>query len=200
MNRGNHDDGDDTMEAESGDPNSSPMGNRLCTGGDTTPVTGVKRKVAITKPTSTAEGSGNQVEAGLACIKSLLKTAMTEARQGGDKSGSNRLIKILEDIFDVVAPMLTRKGKLRSPLFPPAKKPKDDLAIGPVVRNIDGPVMVDAGTDTILTPNWWESEQERRKKESTGRRPRKAGARGPAEMTTHTDDGAESAMETDGEG
>jgi hypothetical protein len=118
---------------------------------------------------------------GTACIKSLLKTVMTEARQGGDKSGSNRLIKILEDIFDVMAPMLTRKGKLRSPLFPPAKKPRDDLATGPV--------MVDAGTDTILTPNWWENDQERRKKESTERRPRKAGARGPAEMTTHTDDG-----------
>lgn len=200
MNRGNHDNGDGTMEAEPGDPNSSLMGNRLCTGVDTTPVTGVKRKVALTIPTSTAEGSGNQVEAGLACIKSLLETAMNEARQGGDKSGSNRLIKILEDIFDVVASMLTRKGKLRSPLLPPAKKLRDDLATNSVVRGIDGPVMVDAGTDTILTPNWWDSEHERRKKEATRRRPRMAGARGPAKMTTHTDDGAESAMETDGEG
>jgi len=110
MNRGNHDHDDGTMETESGDPNSSPMGNRLCTGGDTTPVTGVKRKVTITLSTSTAEGCENQIEAGLACIKSLLKTAMTEAKQGGDKSGSNRLIKILEDIFDVVAPMLTKRG------------------------------------------------------------------------------------------
>lgn len=199
MNRGNHGDDDGTMEAESGDPNCSPMGNRLCTGGDTTPVTGVKRKVAITIPTSTTESSGNQVEAGLACIKSLLKTAMTEARQGGDKSGSNRLIRILEDIFDVVPPMLTRKGKLRSPLLPPAKKLRDDSATDSVAKGIDGPVMVDVGTDTILTPNWWESEQERRKKESTRRRPRKAGARGPAEVTIHTDDGAESAMEMDGE-
>jgi len=208
MNRGNHDVDDDGMETESGDsgvgkvgfPNSSPMGSKLCTAGDTTPVTGVKRKVDITLPTHTAEGSGNQVEAGLACIKSLLKTAMNEARQGGEKPGSSRLIKILENIFDVVAPMLTKKGKLRSPLLPPAKKSRDDLAIGPEVRGIDRPEMVDAGTDTILTPNWWESEQERRKKESTRRRTRKAGACGRTEMTTHTDDGAESAMETDGEG
>jgi|UniRef100_A0A2S2QXW4 hypothetical protein len=125
---------------------------------------------------------------------------MNEARQGGDKSGSNRLIKILEDIFDAVAPMLKKKGKLRSPLLPLAKKLRDDLAIGPAVRGIDRPEVVDAGTDTILTPNWWESEQERRKKESTRRRTRKAGARGLTEMTTHTDDGAESAMGTDGEG
>ncbi|CAI6376814.1 unnamed protein product [Macrosiphum euphorbiae] len=59
--------------------------------------------------------------------------------------------------------------------------------------------MVDVGTDTVLTPNWWESEQERRKKESS-RRSAKVGSRGPSAVVNHADTGAESAMETDGEG
>jgi len=70
--------------------------------------------------------------------------------------------------------MLTKKGKLRSPLLPSFKKLRDDLATSTVVRGIGRPEMVDVGTDTILIPNWWESEQE---KESTRRRSHKADAR-----------------------
>jgi len=207
MNHGNHDVDEYAMEIESGvsgvrvdgASNPGPGGARSCTDGETTPVMGSKRKCTISTLTSTVEGSENQIEAGLAYIKSSLKSAMNEVRSGGDKSASNRLMKMLEDIYDTVAPMLTKKGKLRSPLFPPAKKLRDELVTGPVDRCFTRPEMVDVGTDTVLTPNWWESEQERRKKESSRRRAAKTGARGPSAVENHADTGAESAMETDGE-
>ncbi|KAL4136260.1 hypothetical protein QTP88_007811 [Uroleucon formosanum] len=109
-------------------------------------------------------------------------------------------MKLLEEIYDTVAPMLTKKGKLRSPLLPSAKKLRDVLVTGPVDRGLSRPEMVDVGTDTVLTPNWWESEQERRKKESSRRRAAKAGARGSSAVENHADTGAELAMVTDGEG
>lgn len=59
--------------------------------------------------------------------------------------------------------------------------------------------MVDVGTDTILTANWWEGEQESRKKESSRHRIAKSGARGQTVPTTRTDTVAVSAMEMDGE-
>lgn len=95
-------------------------GLRLCTDGETTPVMGVKRKSTISLPSSPVEGSENQMEAGLAFIKSSLKAAMNEARLGRDNLGSSRLIKMLEEIYNTVAPMLTKRGKLRSPLLPPS--------------------------------------------------------------------------------
>ncbi|KAL4119778.1 hypothetical protein QTP88_012550 [Uroleucon formosanum] len=109
-------------------------------------------------------------------------------------------MKLLEEIYDTVAPMLTKKGKLRSPLLPSANKLRDVLVTGPVDRGLSRPEMVDVGTDTALTPNWWESEQERRKKESSRRRAAKASARGSSAVENHADTGAESLMETDGEG
>jgi len=161
---------------------------------------GIKRKGTISINTSTVEGSKNQIEAGLVYIKSSLKTAMNEARLGGDRSESNRLMEWLEDIYDTVAPMSTKRGILRFPPIPLTKKLRDELVTGPVDRGRMRPKTVDVGTDTVLTPNWWESEQKRRKKESSRRRAAKAGAQGPSAVKNHTDTGAESAMETDGEG
>jgi len=175
-------------------------GDRLCTGGDTTPVMGVKRKGVPSSPPLLVEGDEDRIEAGLAYIRSSLKSAMTEARAVGGRSGSDGLIKSLENIFDTVSQMLTRKGMLRIPLYPASKKPRSLVELGSAIRDIGRPEMVDVGTDTVLTPNWWESEQERRKKESTRRRAAKAGARGPSAVVNHADTGAESAMETDGEG
>jgi len=175
-------------------------GDRLCTGGDTTPVMGVKRKGVPSSPSLLVEGDEDRIEAGLAYIRSSLKSAMTEARAVGGRSGSDGLIKSLENIFDTVSQMLTRKGMLRTPLYPASKKPRSLVELGSAIRDIGRPEMVDVGTDTVLTPNWWESEQERRKKESTRRRAAKAGARGPSAVVNHADTGAESAMETDGEG
>jgi hypothetical protein len=63
-------------------------------------------------------------------------------------------MKLLEDIYDTVAPMLTKKSKLRSPLYPPAKKVKDVRETGLLGRSIDKPEMVDVGTDTVKIPNW----------------------------------------------
>ncbi|KAL4091730.1 hypothetical protein QTP88_026377 [Uroleucon formosanum] len=93
-------------------------GVRLCTGGDTTPVMGAKRKGVPSSPPLFAEGDEGRIEAGLAYIRSMLKSAMTEARAVGARSGSDGLIKSLENVFDIVSQMLTRKGKLRTPLHP----------------------------------------------------------------------------------
>jgi len=74
------------------------------------------------------------------------------------------------------------------------------MAYGPVGRNTDKPEMKDVGTDTILIPNWWVSEQERRKKESARRRSAKECTRCPPALATHTNTGADSAIEMDVEG
>lgn len=97
-------------------------GDRLCTGVDTTPVMGTKRKGVSSSPPLLAEGDEGRIEAGLVYIRSSLKSAMTEARAVGVRSGSDGLIKSLENIFDTVSQMLTRKGKLRTPFHPVSKK------------------------------------------------------------------------------
>ncbi|KAL4091731.1 hypothetical protein QTP88_026378 [Uroleucon formosanum] len=57
--------------------------------------------------------------------------------------------------------------------------------------------MVNVGTDTILTPYWWASEQECREEETPGGRTREAGASEPQAPAAQTCPWAESAMETD---
>jgi len=52
------------------------------------------------------------------------------------------------------APMITKQGKLRTPLHSPAKKSKDVMGSGQLGRSIEKTEMVDVGTDTVLTPNW----------------------------------------------
>jgi len=182
-----------------GSPNFEREGDRSCTDSVTTSVTSGKRKGSLPTFGSTAESSEKQIEAGLTYVTSVLKSAMNEAKLEGEKSGSS-LFKLLEDMYDTVAPMLTKKGKLRSPLHPSVKKLKEDMTSGPLGRSIDKPEIVDVGTDIVLTPNWWESEQERRKKESSRHRSTKASSRGLLALATHTDTGADSSMDTDGEG
>ncbi|KAL4141441.1 hypothetical protein QTP88_004079 [Uroleucon formosanum] len=161
-------------------------GVRLCTGGDTTPVMGAKRKGVPSSPPLLAEGDEGRIEAGLAYIKSTLKSAMTEARAVGARSGSDGLIKSLENVFDIVSQMLTRKGKLRTPLHPASKKPRGLVELGSAIRDIGRPEMVDVGTDTILTPYWWASEQECWEEETPGGHTREAGASEPQALATQT--------------
>ncbi|CAI6350701.1 unnamed protein product [Macrosiphum euphorbiae] len=172
-------------------------GDRLCTGGDTTPVMSAKRNCVPSSPPLLAEGDEGRIEAGLAYIRSTLKSAMTEARAVGVRSGSDGLIKSLENIFDTVSQMLTRKGKLRTPLHPASKKARSLVELGSATRDIGRPEMVDVGTDTILTPYWWASEQECREEETAGGRTREAGAREPQASAAQICHRAESARETD---
>jgi hypothetical protein len=87
MNYGNHNDKHVSMETDSvasdvvtvGSPNLGWEGDRPCTDGNTTPVMGVKRKGTLSSLRPMAEGSENQIEAGLAYIKSSLVSAMNEA-------------------------------------------------------------------------------------------------------------------------
>lgn len=172
-------------------------GDRLCIGGDTTPVMGVKRKGVPLSPPLLAEGDEGRIEAGLAYIRSTLKSVMTEARAGGGGSGSDGLIKSLENIFDTVSQMLTKKRKLKTPLHPVPKKVRSQVELGPATRDIGRPEMVDVVTDTLLTPYWWVSEQECREEETSGGRTRKEGASEPQASAAQTCSRAESAMETD---
>ncbi|KAL4089757.1 hypothetical protein QTP88_024728 [Uroleucon formosanum] len=172
-------------------------GVRLCTGGDTTPVMGAKRKGVPSSPPLFAEGDEGRIEAGLAYIRSTLKSAMTEAKAVGARSGSDGLIKSLENVFDIVSQMLTRKRKLRTPLHPASKKPRGLVDLGSAIRDVGRPEMVDVGTDTILTPYWWASEQECREEETPGDGTREAGASEPQAPAAQTCPRAESAMETD---
>lgn len=61
---------------------------------------------------------------------------------------------MLDEIYEILAPMLMKKEKLRALLSPAAKKPRNDKVTDTVDREIIRPVMVDASTVTLLTPNW----------------------------------------------
>lgn len=127
-------------------------GRSVYSGVETTAVMGVKRKGTLSSLSSLAVGCENQIKAGLALIKSMLKSAMHEVSLKGNKLDS-KLTKFLEDIYEILDLMVTMKGKLRSPLLSVAKKPRDDKVTDTVVSNIIRSVMVDAVTNTILTPN-----------------------------------------------
>lgn len=90
--------------------------------------------------------------------------------------------------------MLTKKGKLKPPV---SKKAKSYVEVGPASRGIGRPEIVNVGTDTLLTPYWWESEQESREEESSRSRTREADVSEPQASAVQTCPRAESAMETD---
>jgi len=73
---------------------------------------------------SITEGGECQIEASLALVKSTLKTAINEARTVRSKSKSNILIMLLDEIYDAVTSMLSKMGKLRTPLLLVVKKLK----------------------------------------------------------------------------
>lgn len=203
MSGASRDDNRDGMEIDAcvaGVENSGLEGDRSCVDGETTPVLGVKRKGVPSSPPLLVEDNESRIEAGLAYIRSTLKSAMTEVRTGGARSGSDGLIKSLENIYDTVSQMLTKKGKLKSSLYPVSKKVRSGVEVSPASRGIGRPEMVDVGTDTLLTPYWWESEQECREEESSGCRAREAVTSEPQASAAHTCPRAESAMETNPEG
>lgn len=85
---------------------------------------------------------------------------MNEARAIKCHSGSKHLTKLLEDIYDTLAQMTTKKGKLSQDPPRTVKKFKGDGDMDFVDVVTAKPAMIDASTDTILVPNWWESEHE----------------------------------------
>jgi len=186
MSGASRDDNGDGMEIDAGAAgfvNSGLKGDRLCIRDDTTPVMDAKRKGVSSSPPLLMEGDESRIEAGLAYIRSTLKSVMTEARTGGVRSRSDGLIKSFENIFDTVSQMLTKRGKLKLPV---SKKARSYVEVGPAFRGIGRPEMVDVGTDTLLTPYWWKSEQEWREEESSGDRTREAGVGGPQASALHT--------------
>jgi len=102
------------MESGSESSNNRLRGLSVCSGLNTTPEHGFKRNNTLTAPS--AETGENQIKASLAYIKSMLKTTMQEARTVGGKTTSSKqlLMKLLEDMYDIVAPIIKKRGKLSS--------------------------------------------------------------------------------------
>lgn len=63
----------------------------------------------------------------------MLKSAMHETSIGGNKLDL-KLTKMLDKIYEFLALMLTKKGKLRILLSPAAKKPREDKVTDVVDR------------------------------------------------------------------
>lgn len=85
----------------------------------------------------------------------MLKSAVHEARSGGDKPGPNRFIKLLENVHNVMAPMLTKMSKLKSLLLHVAKILMNNKVSSSVATDIVRSEMVDAGTHSVLTVHYW---------------------------------------------
>jgi len=143
--------------------------------------------------------------AGLKFIKSKLKSAVsvTKIDLVKDVPCIHRLATLLADMSKTLDELLsTNKVK------PPQKKPKSDETEDSVIDDPDKPnaphkpTMIDASTDTILTPSWWDRDaifvaEPVKKKRSRVRKPREAG--NSQDLVQANDTEVESAMETDAE-
>ncbi|KAL5237090.1 hypothetical protein ACI65C_004500 [Semiaphis heraclei] len=150
-----------------------------------------------------------ELEAGLQYMRSALRTAANEARMACTKEespGIKRLAGLLQDISKTLSGLIDKKGKLRlatPPSTPMLKKPKGEEA--PQLAVTTGkPMMVDASTDTVLTPSWWDSDAVF---EAESRMKTKRGAHKPHEAVSSKvlvnrqtrDTEVEPAMDTDAE-
>ncbi|KAL4082363.1 hypothetical protein QTP88_030019 [Uroleucon formosanum] len=119
----------------------------------------LKRKSAEAAPVKNPGTS--ELEAGLQHMRSSLKSAIHEARMSltrNETPGMARIIALLEGATTTIGSLLSKKGKLlvpSPPLSPSQKKARneDPQQVPPK------PVMVDASTDTLLTPSWWDSDR-----------------------------------------
>jgi len=127
------------------------------------PVLGTKRKSNPAPPAEPDAVDG--LEAGLRCMRSSLKSAIYEAKTSANESpGMTRILRTLEGLQGIMAGLITKKGKLVSPLVSPlSKRTKEDNreeakpnnARGNIaldVQAVHKPSTTDASTDT---PVWW---------------------------------------------
>jgi len=164
----------------------------------TSEVSALKRKVEASTSTETTTGPID-LEASFKFMRSTLKSATNFTKIESVKNNSpslHRIAALLADLGKVLDGLLTKRGILVSPVTSTTqKKSKCKEAEQTCPR----PTMIDASTDTILTPNWWDSdaifEEESKKKRRNVRKPQetvKSQELGQAKETE-----AESAMDTD---
>ncbi|KAL5242521.1 hypothetical protein ACI65C_009931 [Semiaphis heraclei] len=156
-----------------------------------------KRKMDVTPPPAADPGTC-ELEAGLQYMRSALKTAAQEARIARSKEESpeiKRIVGLLEDLTKTLGNLISKKGKLRTATPPPSPLPKKTKSEATIK-----PVMVDAATDTILTPSWWDSDavfEAKTRRTRTARKTRAEGITNERGQTRDTE--VESAVDTDAE-
>jgi len=160
-------------------------------------VLSAKRKSDESASSVTSTGPSG-LEASLNYIRSTLRSAANATRIGSGKStdpGFHRIASLLADVGKVLDSLLTKKGKLVSPPESPTQKKSKCSEREPSGQK---PTMVDASTDTILTPNWWDSEGATAGK-TASRRKKNTRPTGTGTLSKPIDTEVESAMETDAE-
>jgi len=155
-----------------------------------------KRKMETTPPPAADHGTC-ELEAGLQYMRSALKTAAHEAKLARAKDESpamKRIAGLLEDITKTLGSLLSKKGKLRLATPPPSPLPKKSKG-----EPTDKPVMVDACTDTVLTPSWWDSDAAFEAKSWRSRSVRKTRVAGITNEIAKTIDTEVESVDTDAE-
>jgi len=146
--------------------------------GSAPPGTSTKRK---SNPVPLAVSRAvDELEVKLQCMRSAMKSAIYEVKTfSGDLPGCTRILRILESVQSTIVELITKKGKLLSPLASPrTKRTKDEVQ--QEMQVINKPVMVDPETDTVLTPSWWDSDKTIEARASAKKSGLKTRASGPA--------------------
>jgi len=139
-----------------------------------------------------------ELEAGLQYVRSSLKSAQHEVKLSNtiqQNTGSNKIANVIEEALKVIGTLISKKGKLivsPAPGSPLCKKLKDAETYLPT-----RPVMVDASTDTILTPSWWDSDKAIEAKAARRRKTLRKPSNVAGQKTGLTETEEDTAMETD---
>uniref|UniRef100_A0A2S2NLW0 CCHC-type domain-containing protein n=1 Tax=Schizaphis graminum TaxID=13262 RepID=A0A2S2NLW0_SCHGA len=178
----------------------SPMSRYLAKALQGTPKTSTKREGGTSPP-----GTGSVKPARLEAVLLAMRSKICSTRLSTEES----LIKTGYDhpafgfLASVVATMDEFLGDIDKAIdmyrglpssSPPRKRKTDGAEEGPLVQK---PIMVDASTDTILTPSWWDSESTIEAR-TVSRRKRAAKTAGTSKVESR-DIEVDSAMETDAE-
>lgn len=149
-----------------------------------------KRKAA----SSEIHPSFTSVETALKLTKVAMAKATSAIRietRSSDAPGLTRIVEMMNDLDAALKGIFTNEGKLVSPLPKlSSKKPKNERS--------EQPATVDASTDTILTPSWWDSDSATEARVASRRRKARSAA-GVGVLSVATNGGEESAIETDTE-
>jgi len=182
-------DSDHEMDISDGIATQTHVGNS-----EEVPRDSAKRKAVSPKNEPESELTFTIVETSLGLIRITLNNAITAIRiesRTSDAPVLSRLAELMSDLGSTLERICTKEGKLISPLTMPAlKKSKKEKP--------DQPVKVDASTDTILTPSWWDSDSATEARAASRRRKAKS-VIGVDALPAATNGGEESTMETDTE-
>lgn len=158
-------------------------------------TTGTKRKSPTSPKKVDNTESDDGLIAALSYIKSTLMSAINSTNDNKVNRGNSTLVDQLKKLTTVLDKTLTTgRSKDNQPL---RKRTKEAPPSPP--RSGTRPMVVDASTDMELTPGWWHSEKIRTAEDQAKKMGKGKAAAGTF-IAPPNDTGAESAMETDGEG